>query len=207
MFEGVILCLLLFLSEDECQENCLKIKLWASCSSLLRVGSLTSLTCRTGVWFCTRRWRLLLFLCSSLTLGGFWSSGLRCWLFSVHFCGPESWGCHPDKTKISLQCKYLWDNFTWSFRDMSLHLLHQTPPSLPSLPLDEKQNIARHSDFKVQLGSKRWNCIWKKLFLGHKQREKCMCGFCFYLKPTAGVKDLFVQLFFWVFLFLCFSAG
>lgn len=157
MPEGVILYLLLFLSEEECQEKCLKIKLWGSCSSLLRVGSLSSLQRRKRVWCCTSRWRLkLFFFFLPSPQEAFDSLGLRCWLFSAHFCCPEDWGCHPDKTKTPLQCKYLQDIFTWSFRDilLSLQLLLQTSlmpspslPSLPSLPLDDtqKKNIVIQS--------------------------------------------------------------
>lgn len=142
MFEGVILYFLLFLSEEECQENCLKIKLWGSCSSLLRVGSFTSLKCRKGVWFCTRRERLVIFFFFfflPLPCEAFGSLRLRCWLFWAHFCCPENWGCHPDKTKTPLQCKYLQENFTWSsychfncISDITYAIAQPTVTSFPS---------------------------------------------------------------------------
>lgn len=154
MFEGVILYFLLFLSEEECQENCLKIKLWGSCSSLLRVGSFTSLKCRKGVWFCTRRERLVLFFffffpCPVRLLAP-WDWGVDC--FGLIFVA--------QRTEVAILTRLKHPCNANTYRRISLgHLavtsvVFQTSlmpslslPSLPSPPLDDtrKKNIVMHS--------------------------------------------------------------
>lgn len=100
--------------------------------------------------------------------------------FSVCLCCSVKWGCHPDKTKTPLQCKYLQWKLIWSVRSYILLLLQPSPKPSPqpilSLPavlllpvrVLRVKILSYTQDFKIRLYNKKCNCIWQNLYSGHK---------------------------------------